>query len=89
MPGETNAENVFEIFWTPAAEWTLCMMPWRDAARVDAAVQEFARSGEGDIARVYAADPRSLRLKVSPYLERMYLDPESCSLTVQFVFRPS
>lgn len=64
-------------------------MPWRDAAKVDAAVQEFARTGRGDVARVYTNDPRSLRLKVSPYLVRMYLDPVSLTLTVNVVFRPA
>jgi hypothetical protein len=62
-------------------------MPWRDAAKVDAAVQEFARTGKGDVTRVYTNDPRSLRLKVSTYFVRMYIDPESCALTVILVFR--
>jgi hypothetical protein len=64
-------------------------MPWRDAAKVDAAVQEFARTGKGDITRVYTNDPRSLRLKVSSYFVRMYIDPESFTLTVILVFRAS
>ncbi|HRI64478.1 MAG TPA: hypothetical protein PK156_09565 [Polyangium sp.] len=63
--------------------------PSRDAARVDAAVQEFARSGSGDINRVYPNDPKSLRLKVSSYLVRMYLDPEMLTVTVIMVFRVS
>jgi hypothetical protein len=64
-------------------------MPWRDAAKVDAAVQEFARNGKGDVTRVYANDPRSLRLRVSGYAVRMYLDPETATLSVILVFRPS
>ena len=80
---------MFEICWTPAAEWALRAMPWRDAARVDAAVQEFARSGKGEVTRVYVNDPKSLRLKVSSYLVRMYLDPENLTLEVILVFRLS
>jgi len=86
-PDEPNADPVFEILWSPAAEWALRAMPWRDAAKVDAAVQEFARNGTGDVFRVYAHDPRSLRLKVSTYLVRMTLDPETLTLTVILVFR--
>lgn len=80
---------MFEISWSPAAEWALRAIPWRDAARVDAAVQEFARSGSGEVSRVYPHDPRSLRLKVSTYLVRMTLDPETLTLTVILVFRTS
>lgn len=78
---------MFEIFWTPAAVWALRNMPWREAARIDAAVQEFARSGAGTVTRVYPTDPRSLRLKVSTWFVRMYLDPESMTMTVIVVFR--
>lgn len=64
-------------------------MPWRDAAKVDAAVQEFARTGKGEISRVYVNDPRSLRLKVSTYVVRIYLEPATMALTVILVFRTS
>ncbi len=64
-------------------------MPWRDAARVDAAVQQFAATGEGQLSRVYAADPRALRLRVSPYAVRVYLDPDASVLTVGGIFHVS
>jgi hypothetical protein len=78
---------VLEIYWTPAARWALLAMPWRDAARVDAAVQQFAATGEGQLSRVFAADPRALRLRISPYAARLFLDPETCVLTVGWIFR--
>jgi len=78
---------VLEIFWTPAALWALRAMPWRDAARVDAAVQQLALTGEGQLTRVYENDPRALRLHVSPYAVRLYLDPDAGALTVGWIFR--
>jgi hypothetical protein len=79
--------DVLETFWTPAAWAALRAMPWREAARVDAAVQRFATTGEGQLSRVFARDPRALRLRVSPYAVRLFLDPEAGSLTVGWVFR--
>jgi hypothetical protein len=80
---------VLEIYWTPAARWALRAMPWRDAARVDAAVQQFAGTGEGQLTRVYERDPRALRLHVAPYAVRLYLDTDSGALTVGWIFRES
>jgi len=73
---------VLETFWTPAAQGALLAMPWRDAA-----VQRLAATGEGRLSRVFAHDPRALRLRVSPYAVRLLLDPESGSLIVGWVFR--
>jgi hypothetical protein len=78
--------DVLETLWTPAARAALLAMPWRDAARVDAAVQRFARTGEGQLSRVFALDPRALRLRVSPYAVRLLLDPETGVLTVGWIF---
>ncbi len=70
-----------------AALWALRAMPWRDAARLDAAVQRFAVTGEGALTGVYAGDPRALRLRVHPYAIRLFLDPETGVLTVCWVYR--
>ena len=78
---------MLEIFWTPAALWALRAMPWRDAANVDAAVQEFAITGKGRLTRVYERDPRALRLHIASYAVRLYLDPERVTLTVGWIFR--
>ena len=77
-----------EIHWTPAALWVFRAIPWHDATRVDAAVQRFAATGEGQLTRVYERDPRALRLHVSPYLVRLFLDPDAAVLTVSWIFRP-
>lgn len=37
------------IKWRHGAAATLRLIPWREAARVDAAVQRFAETGEGDL----------------------------------------
>ncbi|MEP7127143.1 MAG: hypothetical protein ABJE95_39785 [Byssovorax sp.] len=78
---------MLETFWTPAAQGALLAMPWRDAARVDAAVQRFAATGEGQLSRVFANDPRALRLRVAPYAVRLLLEPETGSLIVGWIFR--
>lgn len=78
---------MLEMVWTPAARWALRTMDWREAARVDAAVIRFATTGEGQISRVYELDARSLRLHVSPYHVRMFLDPDAGVLTVCWVYR--
>ena len=78
---------MLEILWTPAALWSLRAMPLRDAARVDAAVLHYARTGQGELTRVYAGDPRALRLRVHPYTIRLFLDPQSGVLTVCWVYR--
>ncbi|MFT3776305.1 MAG: hypothetical protein QM820_63990 [Minicystis sp.] len=78
---------MLEIYWTPAARWALHTMHWREAARIDAAVQRFAATGEGQLSRVYEGDPRALRLHLSPYNVRLFLDHESGVLTVAWVFR--
>lgn len=79
--------EALELFWTPAACHALREMPWREAACVDAAVQAFARTGEGRLTRVHERDPRSLRLHVPPYAVRLYLDPDAGRLTVGWIFR--
>lgn len=78
---------MLEIFWTPAALWALRAMHWRDAANVDAAIQEFAVTGKGRLTKVYERDPRALRLHVTSYAVRLYLEPEIGTLTVGWIFR--
>jgi hypothetical protein len=75
-----------DIRWTPAARWALLEIPWRDATRVDAAVQRYASTGEGRLTRVYERDPRALRLHLPPYTVRLFLDPDTAILTVVWLF---
>lgn len=61
------------IVWTPRALHDFYRLPWRRAAEVDAAVQEFARSGDGDL-RLVTSDTRApLRLHVSPHVVSLSL----------------
>ena len=77
-----------EILWTPAALWALRSFPWNEAERIDAAVQRFARKGEGRVARIEGSAIR-LRLYVPPYVARLNLDRNSGVLVVAWVFRQS
>ncbi len=75
-----------EIFWTPAAIWALHRIHWRDGEIIDAAVQSFARTGEGRVARVDGSGLQ-LRLYVLPYVVRLNLDPNTGVLLVVWLWR--
>lgn len=77
---------MLEIRWTPAALRVLREIPWREAARVDAAVLRYAATGEGRLTRVYEHDPRALRLHLPRYTVRLFLDPDTAILTVAWLF---
>jgi hypothetical protein len=66
--------------WHPVAEDDLRRMHWREAARVDAAVQRLAESGQGGVEPVRGARNAwmtSLRMKSAPELpEHALVDPE-------------
>jgi mRNA-degrading endonuclease RelE of RelBE toxin-antitoxin system len=65
----------WDIAWSDAAVESLQRIPsWRDAARVDAAVQRFAATGEGDVARLPTDHATTLRLRVGPYTARLTLN---------------
>lgn len=75
------------VQWSEPAERTLRQIPWRDAARVDAAVQHFAETGEGEIVRLRTDDAVTLRLRVAPHGVRFTLDRFDGVLTVWSVYR--
>ncbi len=61
------------IVWTPRALHDFYRLPWRRASDVDAAVQELARSGDGDL-RLVPNDTRApLRLHVSSHVVSLSL----------------
>jgi hypothetical protein len=62
----------WQIEWSYGAVAALKMIPWRQAARVDAAVQCFARTGEGNIEWIGAG--RDARLYVPPYVVKLDLN---------------
>ena len=74
------------LVWSIAAERDLLWMPWRVAARIDAAAMRFAATGRGG-ERLSATDPRRVRLRVSGAEARLYLDPVPRILLVVRVFR--
>ena len=56
-------------------------IPWRQAERVDAAVQRFARTGDGNIERI-GESMRFLRLRVLPFVLHIEVDAEEGILRV-------
>ena len=76
----------WEVVWSHAGLWALRELPWRDAARVDAAIMRFAATGQGVVAPV-RDKPTELRLKVPPYVARLGANPFERVLTVWWIFR--
>ncbi len=77
----------WHVRWSEPAERMLLQIPWREAARVDAAVQRFARTGRGEVVRLRVDDAVTLRLRVAPYGVRLTLDRIDGVLTVWSVYR--
>lgn len=80
---------IWSIAWSHAATRDLRYIPWRLAARVDAAVMALAegRAGEGRIERMTATDPRRLRLRLPGVSALLWIDSESSTLHVARVLR--
>jgi hypothetical protein len=76
----------WDIVWSFPAEWMLKAIPFRQAERVDASVQRFARTGIGNIERM-GESLRHLRLHVPPFVLHLELDPESEILRVWSIRR--
>jgi hypothetical protein len=75
--------------WSAVAERDLLALPWRLAARIDAAVMAFAadRAGEGVVERISAHDPRRLRLRLYGASAFLWVDPEAGIVHVARVLR--
>ena len=76
----------WRLEWSHAARFALLTMPWRQAERVDAAVQLFSRTGSGDFRRA-ADDPTGGRLRVTPYVVYLTLDRPGHVLWVRYIYR--
>ena len=61
--------------WHPVAIRDLQEIHWKTAARIDAAVMLFAKTGEGNIERI-PTDPRRIRLRARGAVALLYLTPE-------------
>jgi hypothetical protein len=79
--------SAWRIEWLEPGRRSLLDLPWRDAARVDEAVQRFAATGEGDVVRLRTDDAVTLRLRVPPYTVRMSLDRWEATIRVWVVYR--
>ena len=66
----------WRIEWSVVAERDLRSMPWRLAARVDAAVMAFARGdpAEAAIERMSPSDPNRVRLRFAFASALLWLD---------------
>ncbi|WP_433928192.1 hypothetical protein AB3662_33465 [Sorangium cellulosum] len=62
-------------------------LPWTDAARIDEAVERFARTGEGDFYRLPEDDAVTLRLRVGSYRVRLTRDVRERVLRIWWVYR--
>jgi hypothetical protein len=62
-------------------------MPWRQAARVDVAVQRYAATGEGNRFRYESDAPLSWRLDVQLYVVRLSIDPRERLIRVWYIYR--
>lgn len=76
----------WRIEWSHAAIAALRAIPWRQAARVDAAVQRLATTNEGELMRA-TNHPNGARLRVSPYVVYLTLERQSGVLCVWYVYR--
>jgi hypothetical protein len=75
-----------EVEWHPVARLDLLAIPWRAAARIDAAVMRFAATGQGHIKRISPTDPRKLRLFVSGAVAALFVDESTRTVYVGRVF---
>jgi hypothetical protein len=76
------------IKWSYPAITALRAIPWRQAARIDAAVQRFVASGEGDRFRLASDDLLTVRLRVPPHIVRIGLESKAQIARVWYVYRP-
>jgi hypothetical protein len=82
---------IWTVAWSAVAEHDLLDIPWRLAARVDAAVMAFAegRASAGTVERVVTTDPYRLRLRVPGASALRWLDPTAQVVHVARALRNS
>lgn len=76
----------WRIKWSHGAAAVLRLIPWREAARVDAAVLAFAETGEGDLEWVEGTRA-DYRLIVAPFVVMLELDADAALMWVWSVNR--
>lgn len=80
--------RAWQLSWSIVAERALLAIPWRDAARVDAALIRFAKTGDGDFERI-PNDPTGAWLRVGSYRARIVMDRRDRLISVLYVWRSS
>lgn len=80
---------IWTLDWSLVAEQDLLAIPWRLAARVDAAVMAFAegRAHEGSVERMTESNPHHLRLRLRGASALLLVEPGAGVLHVSRVFR--
>ncbi len=78
--------RVWKLSWSVVAVEALRAIPWRDAARVDAAMMHFAQTGEGDIERI-PNDPTGAWIRVGSYKVRVVFDRYDKLISALYVWR--
>jgi hypothetical protein len=80
---------IWTVDWSFVAERDLLAIPWRLAARVDAAIMAFAegRAHEGMVERMTESDPYRLRLRLRGASALLWIEPGAGVLHVSRVFR--
>jgi hypothetical protein len=73
--------------WSYPALFALKALHWTQAARIDAAVQRLARSGEGDVFQYRSDNAVTARLWVPPYVIRFTADAREGTILVLNVYR--
>jgi mRNA-degrading endonuclease RelE of RelBE toxin-antitoxin system len=77
---------IWQIEWSHAAGAALRAIPWRDAARIDAAVQKLAIDQDAELARV-KEHPTAAKLRVGSYLVYLNFNQFDGTLTIWFIYR--
>jgi len=79
----------WNIVWTEPALRSLRAMHWRTAARIDAAILDYARAGRGRITRLPSDDVMTVRLHVGAFVVRLSLDRPNGNMTVWSIYQPA
>ncbi|XXY48972.1 hypothetical protein WME91_54095 [Sorangium sp. So ce269] len=78
----------WRIEWSDPATASLRRIHPDEGQRVDAAVQHFARTGEGEFINLPDDHAVTVRLRVDPYVVRLTLDPIDGVIAVWSVYTP-
>ncbi|KYF64548.1 type II toxin-antitoxin system RelE family toxin [Sorangium cellulosum] len=76
----------WQVEWMPQGIVSLQRIPWQDGERIDAAVQRFAATAEGDAYRLPGDDTTTVRLAVGSYRVRATFDPWDGTMRVWWVY---